>query len=117
MTEYDFGGAFDVDPEMFFTREELDDLGYEAEEALQEKYENNEEITSISLGYIDCENTFTIVCGYDVNDEWQFDFRFKVDMRKIKKPSDLMKYKDEIVEAISRQIYTHILLEVEDGED
>lgn len=84
MRKNDYGGAFDIDPYSFWTRDDLDEL--------ESDIEDNPSIKklldfSIKESYIE-DNVIELGVSYN---ESYFTVTEKIDMRKIKAPQDLIK--------------------------
>ena len=85
LNEASYGGAFDIEDDQYFTRDDLDEFGYAMEEALNDK-------TNLP--------TFNYAgCWVDKNwleldmecDGYEASWKIKIDMRKIKNPRDLFR--------------------------
>lgn len=99
LTEASYGGAFDIADDQFFTREELDEFGYEIADKLTARFNKPFEYNG---AFIEDGNRLEV----DVmNDEFgEFTGKATIDMRKIKKPSDLNKYQIYIMDDITNQV-------------
>lgn len=100
INEYDYGGAYDIDPEMYFTKEELMDFWYDIVDKLSEKY------TDLSFDideiYIDDDNELYIRAI--VNDDYNISSYAYIDMRRIRKPADIYKYETNFIDEFVEQI-------------
>lgn len=89
-----YGGAFDIEDDQYFTRDDLNEFGYELEdkfrEAINAKYG---EVNLVSIYLEDSELEVTIGVG----SEYEATKTVKVDMRKIRTPKDLYKYMDKLL--------------------
>lgn len=84
-----YGGAYDVDPEQYFTREDLVEF---AQDVIDDIAKSQDILLDISELSID-GNTITLGLTNEFdNGGFEDTVRFNVDMRKIRKPQDLMKY-------------------------
>ena len=87
-----YGGAFDIDPYSFWTSEDFREFSDELESALIEKgfYE-----AGVDMELDDDYRTIHVYA----QDEYDIEYETSVvpDMRRIRRPSDIRKYKDEIV--------------------
>jgi len=99
----DYGGAFDVDPHMFFTKEEIMEFAYDVEEKLNEDPELSERRIRYYDVYIVDYNR--LVVDFTDDEGYEFSGQVKIDMRKIRKPSDINKYQDDIVNQVKEQAY------------
>lgn len=94
-----YGGAFDIDPEAFFTRDDVNDLA----DAVAAILEQNNLNVSIQSSYI--ENNGEAEVTITDADECEYTGTAKVDMRRIRKPSDLAsKYSSLIANDIMNQM-------------
>ena len=80
-----YGGAFDIADDQLFTREELDEFGYELAYKVEDQL--NKPIDYVS-SYID-DGFIEVTLSYD---EYEVTLKRKLDMRAIRKPSDINKY-------------------------
>lgn len=93
----DYGGAYDIDPEMFFTKEEIVELGNDVADEFdmwarkQPHYSGTFLLADV---FMDPGNLLTIDVS---NDDMIVSTQVKIDMRKIRAPKDINKYKDEIL--------------------
>ena len=84
-----YGGAFDIEDDQFFTREEIDEVAYAVEDALNEIVSNTKfKFTEV---YIEPGNVLELTMYNTETEEYQT-VTERIDFRKIKKPSDIMKY-------------------------
>ena len=82
--EASYGGAFDIEDDQFFTREELNEFGYDVVDALN----------TISYSRFKYEGCYMENGVLELDVEWDGNVitaKTRVDMRKIRKPSDLYK--------------------------
>ena len=86
LTEADYGGAFDVDPEQYFTRDDLDEFAAEVIYEVSQATAVVLEVSDLSIS----KNNITI--ELEGADSYSCSHTFTVDMRKIRQPKDLMKY-------------------------
>lgn len=86
-----YGGAYDVDPEQFFTKEDIVEFADSLVQALNTdgNYEDGSE-WELSDVYIETPNTLVV----ELNSPFESSeiVEEKIDMRKIKKPTDIFKY-------------------------
>lgn len=98
-TPKNYGGAYDVDPEMFFTREDLNELGDAVIEKIPSTFGENFKLEEAYIGGTDNQEVTVRVENLDSLES--FEGTAHIDMRKIKRPSDLVaKYADDIVSQI-----------------
>lgn len=82
-----YGGAFDVDPEMFFTKDDLDELTDEVVNHVQESVPGN---CSLSDAWIGGPNNQTVHVEVNWSETGSvYTTEAIIDMRKIRRPSDL----------------------------
>ena len=91
MNEASYGSAFDIEDDMFFTRDDLVDFGEKVCEILDEIYPDTFDISDT---YIHDNNILFLEVTSKQGNEGSANF--KIDMRKIKKPSDLLKFAYEM---------------------
>ena len=101
-----YGGAFDIDPDVFWTREELDELGEEvalrASNRLRYKGYGIRARFILTGAYLENDNK-TITLEFEDYEQSVYAISRRIDMRKIRRPSDLItryadSYRDELVE-------------------
>ena len=102
--ESNYGGSFDIDPEQYFTRDEINEYA----EAIAEQLSlDTGETIVLESCYIE-DNKYE-VCVELVDDGSTFETSTVIDMRKIRKPSDLMlKYNPIIFSNLKRHILNYI---------
>ena len=84
-----YGGAFDIEDDQFFTREEINEVAYAVEDALNEiAPDTNFRFSEV---YIEPGNVLELTMYNTDTEEYQT-VTERIDFRKIKKPSDIMKY-------------------------
>lgn len=83
-----YGGAFDVDPESYFTRDDLNEFGYQVEDVLLNTDLKSKDIQFNGVWVDDNILTFAAV-DKDGN---EVEVKEKIDFRKIKLPTGLSKY-------------------------
>lgn len=94
LDEASYGGAFDIEDDQYFTREEINELGEDVVIEIGQGFE----LTEIYL----TDNILEITIE---NDELgSFSTSVKIDMRRISKPRDIFKYKMDLVSKLDRQI-------------
>lgn len=98
-----FFGEYDQD--LFFTKEEIVEFGYAVCDRLNALYHGYS--FDIEDVYMEGKNNLTI---YVVDNEAGIgaNASIKIDMRKIRKPSDIYKYLDSIVNDLGNEIFTYI---------
>ena len=108
----DYGGAFDIDPNEFWTKDEIMELADEVERKINELTDNKYDIHYFyayttgdknNVGVVELRDTF----------ENEMSGRARIDMRRIRKPSDIFKYAAQIAEDALKSvsdIYTDLNL-------
>lgn len=96
----DYGGAYDIDPEMFFTKEDIMEFGNEVCEKLTEKFDKPFDIADT---YIELPQKLSLFVS---DPDWnEYSCSVPLDMRRIKIPADLTrKYLDTFVDSLSADI-------------
>ena len=105
-----YGGAFDIDPYAFWTKEELDELGNNVAQNANKWLERREYVGGISLIGAYLEDDYeTITLEFDDYEGYTYEISKMIDMRRIRKPSDLSyKYEDDYVaELINQYMHNH----------
>lgn len=112
MSKYSFGGAFDVEDDAFFTREDLDEFADQIASDLNMEYGDNDVAVSVIESY--AENTVDVGVVLDLSfydDEFEWTSEHRVDLRKIQSPlADLLKYYkqmflDDFRDEIEKHLY------------
>ena len=85
-----YGGAYDIDPEQFFTKEDIVEFADSLVEALNMDRDYEDGDWEMSDVYIEDPNTLVIELQSPL--ESIEVVKQKIDMRKIKKPTDIFKY-------------------------
>lgn len=95
-----YGGAYDIDPEMFFTKEDIMEFGNEVCEKLTEKFDKPFDIADT---YIELPQKLSLFVS---DPDWnEYSCSVPLDMRRIKIPADLTrKYLDTFVDSLSADI-------------
>lgn len=88
VTSASYGGAYDIEDDMFFTREEINEFAYEIADQFSAWAD---ELFEVSDVYIDGDDSTHLHIELS-NDDIYVDSDVKIDMRKIRKPSDIYKY-------------------------
>ena len=95
----DYGGAYDIDPQAYFTKEEIDEFAYDVADEVSEQL-GNEHIIRVTDCYVEYhtrkdELFISLDCDFNfVSDVSQF-----IDMRVIRSPKGLYKLKPAFVNA------------------
>lgn len=96
-----YGGAYDILPDQYFTREDIVDFGEHVCDHLNESYDDVYDIYNVEM----LSPTKLHLTVYQKSDEAEFDCTINIDMRKIRKPRDLReKYTTEAVVSLMSQI-------------
>ena len=98
LDEASYGGAFDIADDEFWTRDDINDFADEVIDNINEIFYKKYKVIGSWF-----ENGSVIVSIGD-DDGNEYEASQKVDMRKIRKPSDLVKYIGEIVYDLRQQI-------------
>lgn len=97
-TGANYGGAYDIDPESYFTREDLDELGYSVAELVSLDLDDTVEYAG---AWIEPNNELTVELK---SADYDSSVTLKVDMRKIRRPQDLTaKYAQKIANESLKQ--------------
>lgn len=93
----DYGGAFDVDPSQYFTRDDINEFAENVVDAINTK--SYSKVTLIS-SYIE-NNVIEVTVEWDGNEATATQ---KIDMRKIRRPQQIDKYVKPISDELIRQL-------------
>ena len=93
----DYGGAYDIDPNMYFTRDDLLELANEVIEILN-KDATEDEYYDIEDIWMDEDDT--IYMSVIAPDESFAEGEIRVDMRRIRRPKDLLKYANSLANSL-----------------
>ena len=106
-----YGGAYDIDPDVFWTRDDLVELAYDVVDSLNAMLHNYEPNLDIGADidfydvYIDNDNKTIVVQVQDRQSGYPYTTQFIPDMRKIRNPRDLArKYANYCAKDILNQI-------------
>lgn len=87
LNEASYGGAFDIEDDQYFTKEEIIEVAEKVCEHLDETYPDKFDVSDVYM------ETPTVIHVEVISKEGNWaSANAKIDMRKIKKPSDIMKY-------------------------
>ena len=92
-----YGGAYDIEDDQYFTREELTDFAYIVCDDLTYYFNGDIDVSDLSLDN-DILNIEIIINDYS------FEHSCKIDMRRIHSTKDLYKYEKEFVKSFYKQI-------------
>lgn len=93
LNEADYGGAFDIENDQFFTKEELMEFIYSLAEEFSDWVEDEVYITNLEM-----TTPTHLTASVALKDEGaDFTADVDIDMRRIRKPSHIYKYSDDIL--------------------
>lgn len=87
----------------FFTREEIDELADEVESQLND----TEDYERYRYTEVYIENNELDISVLDTKTDYEYNTKMKVDMRRIKKPSDLLKYANKLAYVFLKEFYAY----------
>ncbi len=93
LTEANYGGAYDIDPEMFWTKDDLIEFSDAVCDKLTEKFGYQYDIADVGA---ESNNNMYILIE-DTTHGIEADVSFRIKMSRIRAPRDLMKYLDTVV--------------------
>ena len=93
LTEEDYGGAYDIDPEMFWTKDDLIEFSDAVCDKLTEKFGYQYNIADVGAE----SNNDMYILIEDTTHGIEADVSFRIKMSRIRTPRDLMKYLDTVV--------------------
>lgn len=94
---FDYGGAYDIDPSQYFTRDDINEFAEQVVDAINTK--SYSKVTLIS-SYIE-NNVIEVTVEWDGNEAAATQ---KIDMRKIRRPQQIDKYVKPISDELIRQL-------------
>lgn len=94
---YNYGGAYDIDPSQYFTRDDINEFAEQVVDAINTK--SYSKVTLIS-SYIE-NNVIEVTVEWDGNEATATQ---KIDMRKIRRPQQIDKYVKPISDELIRQL-------------
>ena len=100
VTGADYGGAYDISPDQYFTRDDIMEFAYELADKLSSLYNDKIEIYDVDMKTP--QDLYVELSAQD--GAYQMAQTLHIDMRKIKKPSDLMKYLDKMAGMFAKDI-------------
>lgn len=99
-----YGGAYDIDPYQYFSTDELVGFGDECANDITNALKNiDPEHPQVQMRDVYIVDYSRVVLEFDVDNEFDIGAQFNVDMRRIRKPSDINKYKDIVVDEAIRE--------------
>lgn len=98
LDEANYGGAYDIDPEMYFTRDDYVDFANQIIDEVAEDTDVNLELDDINV----IDNKHVRFVFFSVMDTYTTDVY--IDYRRVRKPSDLSRYLDAAVKDIEGKI-------------
>lgn len=102
VTAANYGGAFDIDPNQYFTKEEIVELGDNVCELLNDIYIQDFNLSDV---YMDDEGRNIVTVFVTCNETGEeFNTSCKIDLRKIRKPSDINRFASVIAQKFTEQI-------------
>lgn len=93
----DYGGAYDIDPSQYFTRDDITQFAEDVVNAINARSYSRVELVSTYLE----NNKIEVTVEWDGNEVIA---SAKIDMRKIRKPKDIDKYIKPIADELIRQL-------------
>lgn len=112
---HNYGGAYDIDPKIFFTRDDLDELADEVMRHVEEALPGRFKLTDIYIDGSNNQDVFVEVDWLDTGVTYMANVH--VDMRKIRKPSDLTaRYGLSLASDLIEQMKGDMDLYEQDGE-
>lgn len=91
LNESSYGGAFDIEDDQFFTRDDINEFGYDVADQFSAWADSSFAPSDV---YMDTPTKLHLEVfnqeGYE-----EYEANIKIDMRKIRSPRDLYKYEDE----------------------
>lgn len=96
-----YGGAFDIEDDQYFTKDEIVEFGNTVCDHLNETFYDTYDVSDV---YMETPKKLVLTI-VQKSDESEFTATIDIDMRKIKKPADLMnRYLGDVVYALQQDI-------------
>lgn len=92
LEEVSYGGAYDIEDDMYFTKEELMEFGYDLAEQFSAWADDKCELSNVYM-----TSPVDLVMEVVESDGAEHQAKVKIDMRKIRLPRDIEKYTDTIL--------------------
>lgn len=96
LNEASYGGAYDIEDDMFFTKEELVEFAGDIVDEFSAWSNHSCDVENV---YMDGPTTFYIGI-YDYDDDVSHSAETRIDMRKIRNPKDIYKYEDKLLKLL-----------------
>lgn len=117
LNEANYGGAFDIRPDEYFTRDDINDAAEKVADEINNKVSFTDEVApefEVTESWFE-DNNFTVRV-VDKSDSSEYEKSIHIDMRKIKRPNDLAdKYGPELAQMLVDEItYSKTLDEAQD---
>lgn len=99
-----YGGAFDIEDDQYFTKDEIVEFGNTVCDHLNETFYDTYDVSDV---YMETPKRLVLTV-VQKSDESEFTATVDIDMRKIRKPADLMdRYLGEVVYALQQDIQSY----------
>lgn len=99
-----YGGAYDVDPEQYFTKDDIVDFGNYVCDSLDEIFYDSYDISEV---YMETPKKLYLAIVQN-SDGSEFECNVDIDMRKIRKPADIIReYGNDVVYSLRQQIESY----------
>lgn len=99
-----YGGAYDVDPEQYFTKDDIIEFGNYVCESLDETFNDTYDIADV---YMKTPKKLYLAIVQN-SDGSEFECNVDIDMRKIRKPADIIReYGNDVVYSLRQQIESY----------
>ena len=97
-----YGGAYDIDPEMYFTKEEIDEFAYDVCDDVESKFDGH--TFKVEDVYIETnKNKDTLFIELCADHDFVVSVSHDIDMRTIRKPMDINKMEPTFVYVFVRK--------------
>lgn len=96
LNEASYGGAYDIEDDQFFTKEELVEFAGDIVDEFSAWSNHSCDVENV---YMDGPTTFYIGI-YDYDDDVSHSAETRIDMRKIRNPKDIYKYEDKLLKLL-----------------
>lgn len=93
LNEASYGGAFDIEDDQFFTRDDINEFGYDIADQFSAWADSTFDLSDV---YMDTPTKLHLEVFNHVDYEG-YEANIKIDMRRIRSPKDLYRYEDKVL--------------------
>lgn len=95
-----YGGAYDIDPDMYFTKDDVLELADEVVDIIAKRYDILLDVSGMNM-----TSNNNLYLSFSTQNGYEFDTTINIDMRRIRRPRDLSyKYASVVADNIIKQM-------------